>query len=60
MLPREMGGVLDTRLKVYGTRNVRVIDSSVFPVQLCGHPTANIYAVGEWVADAIKEDRRKM
>lgn len=25
MLPRELGGVVDTRLKVYGTSNVRVV-----------------------------------
>ncbi|RAH84981.1 glucose oxidase [Aspergillus japonicus CBS 114.51] len=57
MLPREMGGVLDSRFNVYGTRNVRVLDSSILPVQLCGHPTANIYAIVEWAADMIKEDR---
>ncbi|PYI30555.1 putative glucose oxidase [Aspergillus indologenus CBS 114.80] len=57
MLPREVGGVLDSRFNVYGTRNVRVVDSSILPVQLCGHPTANIYAIAEWAADMIKEDR---
>ncbi|RAH70482.1 GMC family oxidoreductase [Aspergillus aculeatinus CBS 121060] len=57
MQPREMGGVLNSRFKVYGTRNVRVVDSSILPVQLCGHPTANIYAIAEWAADMIKEDR---
>ena len=25
MLPQELGGVVDTSLKVYGTRNVRVV-----------------------------------
>ncbi|PKY08003.1 putative glucose oxidase [Aspergillus campestris IBT 28561] len=56
MLPRSMGGVVDSRLKVYGTTNVRVVDASIQPLQLCGHPMANLYAIAEWVSDMIKED----
>ncbi|KAE8372289.1 putative glucose oxidase [Aspergillus bertholletiae] len=56
MLPRSMGGVVDRRLKVYGTSNVRVVDCSIQPVQLGGHPTANLYAIAERVSDMIKED----
>ncbi|KAJ0417242.1 hypothetical protein BJY00DRAFT_303529 [Aspergillus carlsbadensis] len=56
MLPTEMGGVIDDRFTVYGTRNVRVVDASIFPIQLCGHPTANIYAFAERAANVIKED----
>jgi choline dehydrogenase-like flavoprotein len=32
MLPAEMGGVVDDRFTVYGTRNVRVVDASIFPI----------------------------
>ncbi|KAE8418594.1 putative glucose oxidase [Aspergillus pseudocaelatus] len=56
MLPRSMGGVVDSRLKIYGTSNVRVVDSSIQPMQIGGHPTANLYAIAERVSDMIKED----
>ena len=32
MLPREDGGVVDDRLKVYGVDNLRIVDASIFPV----------------------------
>jgi choline dehydrogenase-like flavoprotein len=55
MLPRENGGVVDTELKVYGTKNVRVVDASVLPFQLCGHLMSTLYAVAEKASDLIKE-----
>ncbi|KAH8432315.1 GMC family oxidoreductase [Aspergillus melleus] len=58
MLPREMGGVVDNRLKVYGTANVRVVDASIQPLQFCSHPMANLYGIAEWVSDMIKEEHR--
>ncbi|RHZ62616.1 hypothetical protein CDV55_104573 [Aspergillus turcosus] len=54
MMPREMGGVVDTNLMVYGTANVRVVDASVFPFQVCGHLMSTLYAVAERAADIIK------
>ncbi len=47
---------MDSRLKVYGTENVRVVDASVLPFQLVGHLTSTLYAVAERAADFIKED----
>lgn len=32
MLPRSQRGVVDAQLKVYGTKNIRVCDSSMLPV----------------------------
>nr|BBD84647.1 putative GMC oxidoreductase [Cordana terrestris] len=55
MMSRELGGVVDPQLKVYGTANVRVVDASVFPTQFSGHLTATIYAVAERAADIIKQ-----
>ncbi|KAG0157766.1 hypothetical protein PDIDSM_4951 [Penicillium digitatum] len=54
MLPKELGGVVDTSLKVYGTSNVRVVDASVMPFQVCGHLQSTVYAVAERAADIIK------
>lgn len=54
MMPREKGGVVDSELRVYGTSNVRVVDASVLPFQLSGHPTSILYAVAERAADLIK------
>lgn len=56
MLPREKGGVVSPELKVYGTKNVRVVDASVIPFQLCGHLSSTIYAIAEKVSDIIKKD----
>ncbi|KAI5370236.1 Putative glucose-methanol-choline oxidoreductase, glucose Oxidase, domain 2 [Septoria linicola] len=53
MLPREWGGVVDGDLTVYGTANVRVVDASVIPFQLGGHPTATVYALAERAASLI-------
>lgn len=55
MLPREKGGVVDADLKVYGTQNVRVVDASVIPFQICGHLASTIYAVAEKASDIIKK-----
>lgn len=37
MLPRNQGGVVDAKLKIYGLQNVRAVDASIFPVQFAAH-----------------------
>ncbi|RYP78206.1 hypothetical protein DL771_000683 [Monosporascus sp. 5C6A] len=54
MMSRELGGVVDPKLKVYGTTNVRVVDASVLPLQISGHLTATLYAIAERASDFIK------
>jgi len=54
MLPREDGGVVDNRLKVYGTTNIRVADTSIIPLHINAHTQAIAYAIGEQAADIIK------
>jgi choline dehydrogenase len=56
MLPVELGGVVDSSLKVHGTKNVRVVDASIIPVQLTGHTSAPVYALAEKAAVIIKAD----
>lgn len=45
MMAEEMGGVVDTTLKVHGTANVRVVDASVLPVQVSAHLSSTLYGV---------------
>jgi choline dehydrogenase-like flavoprotein len=56
MMPRDGGGVVDPKLKVYGTANVRVVDASVFPLEPRGNIQATVFAVAEKAADIIKQD----
>ena len=56
MLPRTEGGVVDPRLKVYGTRNLRVVDASVFPLAVRGNLQTLVYAVAERAVDFLRED----
>jgi choline dehydrogenase-like flavoprotein len=47
----ELGGVVDTTGKVYGTRNVRIVDASIMPTQISGHLSATVYALAEKIAN---------
>lgn len=58
MLPREKGGVVDDSLCVYGTKGLRVVDASVFPIEPSGNIQAMVYAVAERAADLIKQTQR--
>ena len=60
MMPREMGGVVDQDLRVYGMQNVRVVDASVFPMIPRGNIQTSVYAVAERAADMIKRDRARL
>lgn len=56
MMSKDLGGVVDERLRLYGVKNVRIVDAGVIPFQLVGHLTSTIYALAERAADLIKED----
>jgi choline dehydrogenase-like flavoprotein len=56
MMSEELGGVVNERLIVHGTKNLRVVDASIFPMVPKGPITSTVYAVAERAADIIKED----
>jgi choline dehydrogenase-like flavoprotein len=56
MRPLENGGVVDSKLKVYGTSNLRIVDASVFPLHTRGNIQSTVYAVAEYGADIIRND----
>lgn len=38
MMPRNHQGVVDAKLKVYGTTNLRIADLSIVPLNIAAHP----------------------
>lgn len=53
---RELGGVVNNRLIVYGTSNIRVVDASIIPLPIAAHIQATVYAIAERATDLIKRD----
>lgn len=56
MLPLEQGGVVGPDLRVHGVTNLRVADSSVYPIQFAAHLMAPTYGLAERASDMIKAD----
>lgn len=56
MMPEEVGGVVDERLRVYGTQNLRIVDASIMPIIPRGNIITTVYAVAEKAADLIIEE----
>jgi choline dehydrogenase-like flavoprotein len=54
LLPRKDGGVVDPKLKVYGTSNLRVADASIMPLHISAHIQATTFAIGELAAKFVK------
>lgn len=59
MMPREMGGVVDSNLNVYGVTALRIVDASVFPMAVAGHTSSTVYAVAEKVSTSSLHSLRR-
>ncbi|KAI6717190.1 GMC oxidoreductase [Diplocarpon mali] len=51
MLPRKKGGVVDSKLRVYGKSNLKGVDASIFPVLVSAHIQTANYGIAEMAAD---------
>jgi choline dehydrogenase-like flavoprotein len=56
MMREDLGGVVDERLRVYGTKNLRVCDASVLPIIPRGNILTAVYAFAEKAAEMICKD----
>ncbi|KAF3912941.1 hypothetical protein ABW20_dc0104519 [Dactylellina cionopaga] len=53
MMPRNLGGVVDKQLRVYGTKNLLVVDAGILPFQITSHTMSMLYAVASRAASLI-------
>ncbi|KAI4173725.1 MAG: hypothetical protein LQ348_006486 [Seirophora lacunosa] len=58
MMSPELGGVVNERLIVHGTSNLRVVDASIIPLEPRGNIQSSVYAIAERAADVIRQEMR--
>lgn len=56
MKPLSDGGVVDSELKVYGIKGLRVVDASIMPIVPDQHTQGPVYMIAEKAADLIKAE----
>ena len=54
--PREKNGVVNSKLQVYGTKGLRIVDASVFPKIPGFFIVSSVYMLGEKASDVILAD----
>jgi choline dehydrogenase-like flavoprotein len=58
LLPEKDGGVVDSKLKVYGTKGLRVVDASVVPLLPSAHLQTLVYGIAEMAARMIISEHK--
>lgn len=53
----DRNAVVDVHGRVFGVHNLRVVDSSIFPISPPGHPQSTVYMLAEKIADDIKNGK---
>ncbi|KDQ62486.1 alcohol oxidase [Jaapia argillacea MUCL 33604] len=56
MKPREQGGVVDSKLNVYGVQNLKVADMSICPANVSANTYSTALVIGEKAALIIAEE----
>jgi len=49
MMPLDLGGVVDSELRVHGVKRLTIVDSSIIPLIPSTHLCATVYAIAEKV-----------
>lgn len=50
---KENNGVVDNKLKVYGTNNIRIVDASVMPLHVSAHIQSLVYGIAYKASEII-------
>ena len=58
MKPEEEGGVVDSRFRVHGIANLRIVDASIFPRIPGTFIAVPIYMIAEKASDVIIADAK--
>jgi choline dehydrogenase len=53
---KNQNAVVDSKARVFGVKNLRVVDMSILPFSLPGQPQSTVYALAEKIAEAIKNE----
>lgn len=56
MMSRDIGGVVDDELRVYGCSNLRVCDASIIPISPRANTQAVVYGISEMGANIVKSN----
>jgi choline dehydrogenase-like flavoprotein len=56
MMKKELGGVVDENAKVYGVKNLRVVDGSISPTQVSSHVMTVYYGMAVKISESILKE----